>query len=128
DLLSFRSSRLKTLRLFDRLSTPTNHARNEGTSMIEIASGILGYPRMGSRRELKWALERYWAGQGTEEQLLRQASTIRKENWEAQRRSGASWVAVGDFALYDHVLDLALQLGVIPERFGGAAAARDLQT
>ncbi|HXK19388.1 MAG TPA: 5-methyltetrahydropteroyltriglutamate--homocysteine S-methyltransferase [Polyangiaceae bacterium] len=96
--------------------------------MIEIASGILGYPRVGARRELKWALERYWAGGSSEADLLRQAAEIRGENWEVQRRAGASWVAVGDFALYDHVLDLALQLGVIPERFGGASAARDLHT
>jgi 5-methyltetrahydropteroyltriglutamate--homocysteine methyltransferase len=96
--------------------------------MVEIASGILGYPRIGRRRELKWALERYWSGQGTEQDLCRQAAQIRHENWQEQRRSGASWVAVGDFALYDHVLDLSLQLGVIPQRFGGAAAVRDLGT
>jgi 5-methyltetrahydropteroyltriglutamate--homocysteine methyltransferase len=96
--------------------------------MFEIASGILGYPRIGGRRELKWALERYWAGQGDEQDLLRQAAQIRRENWGAQQRSGATWVAVGDFSLYDHVLDLALQLGIIPARFGGATAARDLST
>ena len=96
--------------------------------MFEIASGILGYPRMGSRRELKWALEGYWSGQRSEQDLLRQAAQIRRENWLAQQRSGASWVAVGDFSLYDHVLDLALQLGIVPERFGGVAAARDLAT
>src|SRR5258706_10971773 len=96
--------------------------------MVQIDSGVLGYPRIGSRRELKWALERYWSGQGSEQDLRSQASEIRRENWQAQQRSGASWVAVGDFSLYDHVLDLALQLGVIPERFGGVAAPRDLQT
>jgi 5-methyltetrahydropteroyltriglutamate--homocysteine methyltransferase len=96
--------------------------------MFEIANGILGYPRIGSRRELKWALERYWAGQASEADLLRQAAQIRRENWQAQQRAGATWVAVGDFSLYDHVLDLALQLGVVPERFGGGAAARDLST
>jgi len=96
--------------------------------MVEIASGILGYPRVGSRRELKWALERYWAGRSTEADLLRQAAEIRRENWEVQRRSGASWVAVGDFALYDHVLDLGQQLGVIPERFAGSADGRDLHS
>jgi 5-methyltetrahydropteroyltriglutamate--homocysteine methyltransferase len=96
--------------------------------MLQIASGILGYPRIGSRRELKWALERYWAGQSSEADLQRQAAQIRRENWQAQQRAGASWVAVGDFSLYDHVLDLALQLGIVPQRFGGAQAARDLHT
>lgn len=96
--------------------------------MVEIASGILGYPRIGRRRELKWALERYWSGQGSEQDLLAQGRQIRQESWQAQQRSGTSWVAVGDFALYDHVLDLMLALGVVPRRFGGASAARDLTT
>jgi len=39
--------------------------------MFEVGNGILGYPRIGARRELKWALERYWAGQGGEQDLLR---------------------------------------------------------
>jgi 5-methyltetrahydropteroyltriglutamate--homocysteine methyltransferase len=95
---------------------------------VQIVRGVLGYPRIGSKRQLKWALERYWSGQGSEQELLSQAAEIRHENWEAQRRAGCSWVAVGDFSLYDHVLDLALQLGVVPERFGGAAAPRDLPT
>lgn len=96
--------------------------------MVEIASGILGYPRMGRRRELKWALERYWSGQSREQDLRLAARQIRQEAWQAQARSGASWVAVGDFSLYDHVLDLSLQLGALPARFGGAAATRDLTT
>jgi 5-methyltetrahydropteroyltriglutamate--homocysteine methyltransferase len=96
--------------------------------MVAITSGVLGYPRMGSRRELKWALERYWSGQCDAADLQRQAMQIRSEGWQAQARSGASWVAVGDFALYDHVLGLSLQLGIVPERFGGPGAARDLDT
>ncbi|HKY38800.1 MAG TPA: 5-methyltetrahydropteroyltriglutamate--homocysteine S-methyltransferase [Polyangiaceae bacterium] len=96
--------------------------------MVAIASGVLGYPRMGSRRELKWALERYWSGQADEADLKRQAAQIRRQGWEAQQRSGAAWVAVGDFALYDHVLSLALELGIVPERFGGASAPRDIDT
>jgi 5-methyltetrahydropteroyltriglutamate--homocysteine methyltransferase len=96
--------------------------------MVEIASGVLGYPRMGRQRELKWALERFWSGELGEAELLRAAAQIRRDSWEAQRRSGASWVAVGDFSLYDHVLDLALQLGIVPRRFGGDSAPRDLHT
>jgi hypothetical protein len=76
--------------------------------MFDVASGILGFPRIGARRELKWALERYWAGQGDEQDLLRQAAQIRRQNWQAQQRAGSSWVAVGDFSLYDHVLGLGI--------------------
>src|SRR5262245_32455171 len=96
--------------------------------MSEIQSGVLGYPRIGEKRELKWALEQYWAGGASEAGLSRAAAALRRKAWEAQRRSGASWVAVGDFSLYDHVLDAALMFGAIPERFGGADAARDLAT
>ena len=94
--------------------------------MIEVKSGVLGYPRIGRRRELKWALERCWSGQIDEQELLAQAQRIRLESWTTQARSGASWVAVCDFSLYDHVLDLAFELGAIPARFGGVEAPRDM--
>src|SRR5690242_11335895 len=96
--------------------------------MVRIASGVLGYPRIGGQRELKWALERYWAGQGSETDLQRQSAQIRRENWQAQARAGLAWVTTGDFALYDHVLSLALELGLVPARFGGSDAPRDLDT
>src|SRR3954465_13266531 len=85
-------NRLEKLAIVRRAACPYKHVNKEGTRMVEIASGILGYPRIGSRRELKWALERYWSGNFSEPDLLRQAAEIRRENWEAQRRSGASWV------------------------------------
>ena len=74
----------------------------------------LGFPRVGSMRELKFAQEGYWSGKSTKEELLKLASEIRKINWEHQK--SLDLVAVGDFSLYDQVLDMSFTLGNIPQR------------
>ena len=74
----------------------------------------LGFPRVGSMRELKFAQESYWSGKSTKEELLKLASEIRKINWEHQK--SLDLVAVGDFSLYDQVLDMSFTLGNIPQR------------
>ncbi|WP_341502254.1 5-methyltetrahydropteroyltriglutamate--homocysteine S-methyltransferase [Gallaecimonas sp. GXIMD4217] len=75
----------------------------------------LGFPRIGRRRELKFALESYWRGDSDAGELAQVASQIRHHNW--QRQGNLDWVPVGDFSLYDHVLDTAQRLGVLPARF-----------
>ena len=74
----------------------------------------LGFPRVGSMRELKFAQEVYWSGKSTKEELLKLASEIRKINWDHQK--SLDLVAVGDFSLYDQVLDMSFTLGNIPQR------------
>ena len=74
----------------------------------------LGFPRVGSMRELKFAQESYWSGKSTKEGLLKLAREIRKINWEHQK--SLDLVAVGDFSLYDQVLDMSFTLGNIPQR------------
>ena len=74
----------------------------------------LGFPRVGSMRELKFAQEGYWSGKSTKEELLKLASEIRKINWDHQKT--LDLVAVGDFSLYDQVLDMSFTLGNIPQR------------
>ena len=74
----------------------------------------LGFPRVGSMRELKFAQESYWSGKSTKEELLKLASEIRKINWGHQK--SLDLVAVGDFSLYDQVLDMSFTLGNIPQR------------
>ena len=49
-------------------------------SGVNLTSHVLGYPRMGNQRQLKWALEDYWKGQLTQEQLLNEAATIRQQH------------------------------------------------
>lgn len=81
-----------------------------------ITTHSLGFPRIGRQRELKSALERYWKKTLDEETLLATAADIRARHWQDQ--SIVDWVPVGDFSLYDHVLDTSFLLGNIPARFG----------
>ena len=77
----------------------------------------LGYPRIGSNRELKKSSELYWAGKISAEELLATAATIRKENWQLQTKAGIDLIPSNDFSFYDQVLDLTLTLGAIPNRY-----------
>ncbi|MBK8972565.1 MAG: 5-methyltetrahydropteroyltriglutamate--homocysteine S-methyltransferase [Hahellaceae bacterium] len=74
----------------------------------------LGFPRIGASRELKFALESYWKGTLSSDQLKEQARALRARHWNTQAR--LDWVPVGDFSLYDHVLDMSVTLGNLPER------------
>ncbi|WP_301098598.1 5-methyltetrahydropteroyltriglutamate--homocysteine S-methyltransferase, partial [Otariodibacter sp.] len=78
----------------------------------------LGFPRVGAKRELKFAQERYWRKELSESDLLDIAQKLRAKNWQHQAQENADYVAVGDFTFYDHILDLQVATGVIPERFG----------
>jgi 5-methyltetrahydropteroyltriglutamate--homocysteine methyltransferase len=79
----------------------------------------LGYPRIGSNRELKKANEAYWSNQISAEELLTTAATIRKQNWQLQAEKGIDLIPSNDFSLYDQVLDFTLTVGAIPERYLG---------
>ncbi len=83
-----------------------------------IPTHNLGFPRIGAQRELKKALEAYWQKTLTVEQLLAKSSEIRTSNWQIQQKSGIELIPVGDFSLYDHMLDMTMLLGAIPKRFG----------
>ena len=82
---------------------------------MKVKLHIPGYPRIGRNRELKKKLESYWAGKATIDELLRTADSIKNENWLKQ--SALDYITVGDFALYDHVLETSLLFGAVPERF-----------
>ena len=74
----------------------------------------LGFPRIGGQRELKFALEDYWAGRQTEQELAITATDLRRRHW--QQQAGLDFVPVGDFSLYDQVLDMSVTLGNLPAR------------
>lgn len=74
----------------------------------------LGFPRIGKARELKFALEAYWRGESNEETLESCAATLRSEHWQLQNT--LDLVPVGDFSLYDQVLDMSFLLGNVPKR------------
>jgi len=77
----------------------------------------LGYPRIGSQRELKKASEQYWAGKISAQQLLQTGASIRQQNWQLQKTMGINLVPSNDFSFYDQVLDLCLMVGAIPQRY-----------
>ncbi|HJY13598.1 MAG TPA: hypothetical protein VJ304_12480, partial [Flavobacterium sp.] len=77
----------------------------------------LGYPRIGSNRELKKASELYWAGKISVNELIDTGKEIRLNNWKLQTKAGIDLIPSNDFSFYDQVLDLTLALGAIPERY-----------
>ncbi|MFU8837513.1 MAG: 5-methyltetrahydropteroyltriglutamate--homocysteine S-methyltransferase [Thiohalomonadaceae bacterium] len=79
-----------------------------------ISTHNLGFPRIGARRELKFALESYWKGESKVEALKEIGAELRRRHWQEQ--SSLDWVPVGDFAFYDQVLEMSFTLGNLPER------------
>ncbi|MGE3420153.1 MAG: 5-methyltetrahydropteroyltriglutamate--homocysteine S-methyltransferase [Bradyrhizobium sp.] len=77
----------------------------------------LGFPRIGARRELKFALESYWKGESSRDDLKTLGAQLRQRHWAEQ--SGLDLVPVGDFSFYDQVLDMSFALGNLPERVRG---------
>lgn len=78
---------------------------------------MIGYPRVGASRELKFATEKYFKGELTETELKKITAQLRKSHWERQRNNGINFISSNDFSLYDNVLDTALLLNVIPKRY-----------
>ena len=81
----------------------------------------LGYPRIGSNRELKKASELYWAGKISVDELIDAGKEIRLKNWKLQFEAGVDLIPSNDFSFYDQVLDLTLAVGAIPERYNDFA-------
>ncbi|MCX4150975.1 MULTISPECIES: 5-methyltetrahydropteroyltriglutamate--homocysteine S-methyltransferase [Paraburkholderia] len=82
-----------------------------------VTTHNLGFPRIGAKRELKFAQEHYWKGQSSRDELKGLGAQLRQHHWENQ--SGLDQVPVGDFSFYDQVLDTSFMLGNIPERVRG---------
>ncbi|MGG3939617.1 5-methyltetrahydropteroyltriglutamate--homocysteine S-methyltransferase [Anoxybacillus kestanbolensis] len=82
-----------------------------------IRSSNVGYPRIGEKREWKKALESFWNGQIDKDQFTKTMETIRLDSIRKQLEKGIDLIPIGDFSLYDHVLDTAFMFGYIPERF-----------
>lgn len=88
----------------------------------------LGFPRVGARRQLKRAIEEYWAGNIDPEELLATAASLRRDHWQLQQSLGIKHIPSNDFTLYDHVLDTAVMLGAVPKRFAWSGTTVDLAT
>jgi 5-methyltetrahydropteroyltriglutamate--homocysteine methyltransferase len=86
---------------------------------MSILSHHLGFPRIGKKRELKFALEAYWRAEISAADLENVGKDIRKQNYHAQ--AGLDYLTSGDFAFYDPVLTLSFALGHLPPRLKDAA-------
>ena len=88
------------------------------TSLVMILSANLGFPRIGSMRELKTALEKYWSGAASADDLRATAGALRARHWFVQAKAGLDHIPSNDFSLYDQMLDTIAMLGAVPLRFG----------
>jgi len=77
----------------------------------------LGYPRIGSHRELKKACESYWSSRISLAELLEVGRALRWNHWRLQQEADVDFIPCNDFSFYDHVLDLSLMVGAIPPRY-----------
>ncbi len=82
-----------------------------------MKTSIIGYPRVGSLRELKFATEKYFRNEITAEELQATAAELRTAHLTAQKESGIDFIPCNDFSFYDTVLDTAVLLNIIPERY-----------
>jgi 5-methyltetrahydropteroyltriglutamate--homocysteine methyltransferase len=82
-----------------------------------VFTSNLGYPRIGLKRELKFALESFWSGYSDLDTLLAASDSIQISNWQLQKSLGIDRIPSNDFSLYDHVLDTAIMVSAIPARF-----------
>ena len=92
---------------------------------MSMKSSCLGFPRIGSNRELKKALEAYWTGKTPATELQKVAMNLRQDHWRRMHSAGIDHVPSGDFSLYDHVLDTAVMFDVIPPRYRGISEPLD---
>jgi 5-methyltetrahydropteroyltriglutamate--homocysteine methyltransferase len=82
---------------------------------------ITGFPRIGENRELKKALENYWAHKVPFDEVENTARELRKKHWRLQKDAGIDFISSNDFSLYDNMLDTMVMLNAIPQRFAGIA-------
>lgn len=106
---------------------PARAQAGRGRREGRVRAANLGFPRIGRRRELKRALERYWAGELTASGLAEAAAALRAERVELQARRGIEEIPSNDFSLYDHVLDTAVLVGAVPERYAAGEGPGSLE-
>lgn len=95
---------------------------------MSIITGNLGFPRIGARRELKFALEKYWSNQSSAQQLAAATRRLRETHWRLQAAAGIDQIPSNDFSLYDHVLDAAALVGAVPARYNCKGGHVNLDT
>ena len=84
---------------------------------MSVSTSTLGFPRMGPKRELKFALEKYWKGDIDDVALVKAAHLVEDTAWKLQVDAGIDRISVGDHYLYDAIVSWTDWLGVVPARF-----------
>lgn len=82
-----------------------------------MKTSVIGYPRIGTLRELKFASEKYFRKEITSVELLVTAKSLRKIHWNTQKSSGIDFISSNDFSFYDMTLDTAVLFNIIPNRY-----------
>lgn len=84
---------------------------------MAVRTAILGFPRIGEKRELKKAVEDFWEDSTRYVELYETAKNLRRRHWELLKKAEIDHIPGNDFSLYDHMLDMAVMFGVIPRRY-----------
>ena len=82
-----------------------------------MKTAVIGFPRIGTLRELKFASEKYFRKEIGAEELLQTAGTLKKTHWKTQKAAGLDYISSNDFSFYDMVLDTAALLNIVPKRY-----------
>lgn len=82
-----------------------------------MQTSVIGFPRIGTLRELKFASEKYFRKEIEAEELQQIAETLRKIHWSIQKEAGIDYISSNDFSFYDMTLDTAVLLNIIPKRY-----------
>src|SRR5699024_8394595 len=96
--------------------------------MANIKSSNLEYRRIGDKLEWKRALEAYWNGEISQTELVERTDEISLNNLKKRQEQGVNLIPVGDFSLYDHVLDTSATFGIVPDRYEYDGGKVDLNT
>ncbi len=82
-----------------------------------MKTSVIGFPRVGKDRELKFASEKYFAGEISAQELEQTAKELRSYGWKKQKDNGIDFIPSGDFSFYDNMLDSTVLLGATPKRY-----------
>lgn len=82
-----------------------------------MQTSVIGFPRVGTLRELKFASEKYFKNEITDTELLQTGKELRKTHWNIQKSAGTDYISCNDFSYYDNILDTAVLFNIIPKRY-----------
>ncbi len=80
-------------------------------------NSAIGFPRIGEKRELKFALEKYWSKECNFNEVEKVANELKQRHWKYQHNAGIELISSNDFSYYDNMLDTIVMLGCEPQRF-----------